>query len=266
MFTKSSFAALFLGVMATITTMATAVNAQPASGADSSRTELLLNVGQRFSGSVSLRVSAAAHASAHAEVVDLDSSVASCKDWLKLESDLAPETDGVVNVTYTLSPSMDLSTGHYACAIAVAAPSLKSRRVVEEMDVTLGSSEIKGGPKEIRVESASGSSPSQARWQAVVVMENSGTVNYRPVGTFEILDARGNLIENIDFPQQTVFGKRDLLYVFRVNRHLAAGSYTLRARTDVGTGEMQQLAIAIVIDQPTALVQADYPVPVISAR
>jgi hypothetical protein len=195
----------------------------------------------------------------------------SCKNWLTLEStDLEAEETGWLSVRYTLHPPADLSLGSFACAVGLTKSGSKEPgRLVVEIYVAIGFPAIEGGPRQIKIESAPTSTVAEPIWQAVVVMENKGKMYYRPTGIFEILDVQGSVIQSFDFPSLTVQRERDQRILFPVKMALAAGNYTLCARIDIGTGEIQQVALDIVIDRPsrnTARSAADYPVPLYSER
>jgi hypothetical protein len=126
--------------------------------------------------------------------------------------------------------------------------------------------EIQGELRPIHIEAIPASSPADAHWRAVVTVENTGKTNFQPTGQFEILDVRGNVVQAVDFPTPSVVGEREQRFVFPVKMELAAGSYTLRARIDIGTGEIRQTALDIVIDRPSRRIQADYPIPIFPQR
>jgi hypothetical protein len=71
-------------------------------------------------------------------------------------------------------------------------------------------------------------------------MENSGKMYYRPTGKLEVLDEAGKTVETADIPSLPVLRERDQRFVFPLKTKLEPGHYKLRARVDIGTGEIQQ--------------------------
>jgi len=82
--------------------------------------------------------------------------------------------------------------------------------------------------------------PPHGAWQAVLVMENTGKMYYRPTGKLEVLDDSGKTVETADLPSLPVLRERDQRFTLPLKTNLEAGRYKLRARVDIGTGEIQE--------------------------
>ena len=202
----------------------------------------------------------------------------SCKKWLSLNPmEIELENGGFLNVRYTLRLPPDVAEGSYNCAAgfttmppagqAAAGIGMQMAvRIVAALYVEVGAPPVVGRLKEIKLEpppppapgpqgspapqdatqDSSGPQGSQqgagstGGWQAVLVMENSGKMYYRPTGKLEVLDEAGKTVETADIPSLPVLRERDQRFLFPLKTKLEPGHYKLRARVDIGTGEIQQ--------------------------
>jgi hypothetical protein len=212
----------------------------------------------------------------------------SCKNWLSLNPmEIELENGGFLNVRYTLRLPADVREGSYNCAAGFTTmPSAEQGtggigmqmavRIVAAIYVQVGSPPVVGKLKEIKLErlpatppetqappapqnaapasaTPSGSQPgagATSGWQAVIVMENTGKMYYRPTGKVEVLDDMGEIVETADIPSLPVLRQRDQRYVFPLKTKLEVGRYKLRARVDLGTGEIQQGSAEVIVDAP----------------
>jgi hypothetical protein len=203
----------------------------------------------------------------------------SCKNWLTLNpAEFDIKKDSVVNVSYTLRPPAGLTEGSYVCAAGFStlpnwpqpAEGIGDRsplNLFATVFVTIGSPAVTGSIKEVKIETVGAKSRSPAGWRAVVVVQNSGTMYFRPKGTFEVLNADGTAIESLDFPSLPVLRQRDQRFIFPIHSTLSPGSYRLRIRIQIGDKPIQEKLTNIIIDTPSAPGRtAEYPFPVFSTE
>jgi hypothetical protein len=233
--------------------------------------------GQAYSGSLKLSSESGQKARVRAEVLDFNidahatpqferelpqEAAYSCKKWLSLNPmEIELEKAGALMVRYTLRLPAELPEGSYNCAAgfttlptAEAVTGMGMRmavRAVAAFYVVVGSAPIHGKLKEIKLEPLPAAKESEpAGWQAVVVFENSGLMYYRPTGKLEVLDAEGKVVETAEIPPLPVLRQRDQRFPFPLKTHLEAGHFKLRARVDIGTGEIQEGSLDVSVEPP----------------
>ena len=256
------------------------------------RAELSIKVGEQRSGTLKVLSQSAQPVHLRSEVLDYEidenataryerelprEKSASCKSWLTLSpAEFDIKKDGVLNVSYSLHPPAGLTEGSYACAAGFTTlpnwpqPTESGNRGASNLFatvfVTIGSPAVSGSIKEVKVEPVGTKSKSPAGWRAVVVIENSGTMYFRPKGTFEVLSLDGKTIEAFDFPSLPVLRQREQRFIFPINSNLGPGSYRFRVRISLGNKIQEKLA-DVVVDTPTPPVRtAEYPTPVFSTE
>jgi hypothetical protein len=239
------------------------------------RVELRMAAGQQYSGSLKLSSESGEKARVRAEVLDFNiddkatpqferdlpqEAAYSCKKWLSLNPmEIELEKRGALMVRYTLRLPADLPEGSYNCAAGFSTLPAAEQvtgmgmrmavRVVAAFYVIVGSPPTLGKLKEIKLEPLPSEKASEPQgWQAVVVLENSGIMFYRPTGKLEVLDAEGKVVETADFPSHPVLRQRDQRFLFPLKTHLTVGHYKLQARVDIGTGEIQQGSLDVSVD------------------
>jgi hypothetical protein len=239
------------------------------------RVELRMAAGQQYSGSLKLSSESGEKARVRAELLDFNidakttpqferdlpqEAAYSCKKWLSLNPmEIELEKHGVLMVRYTLRLPADVPEGSYNCAggftTLPAAEQMTGMgmrmavRVVAAFYVVVGSPPVHGKLKEIKLEPLpSGKESEPEGWQAVVVLENSGLMFYRPTGKLEVLDAEGKVVEAVDLPPLPVLRQRDQRFLLPLKTHLEVGHYKLRARVDIGTGEIQEGSLDVSVD------------------
>ena len=238
------------------------------------RIELRMAPGQQYSGSLKLSSESGEKARIRAEVLDFDIDAQatpqferdlpqeapySCKKWLSLNPmEIEIEKQGALMVRYTLRLPPDVAEGSYNCAAGFSTLPAAGQvtgmglrmdvRIVAAFYVVVGSPPIRGKLKEIKLEPLPPAKDSdQEGWQAVVVLENSGLMHYRPTGKIEVLDAEGKAVETADFPSLAVLRQRDQRFLFPLKTHLEEGHYKLRVRVDIGTGEIQEGSVDVAV-------------------
>jgi hypothetical protein len=254
------------------------------------RVELRMAPGQQYSGSLKLSSESDGKARVRAEVLDFNiddkttpqferdlpqESAYSCKKWLSLNPmEIELEKRGALMVRYTLRLPPDLAEGSYNCAagfstLPAAEPGQLTGmgmrmavRIVAAFYVTIGSPSIQGKLKAIKLEPLpAGNESEPAGWQAAVILENSGLMFFRPTGKLEVLDGQGKVAETADFPSLAVLRQRDQRFLFPLKTRLDAGHYQLRARVDIGTGEIQEGSLDVAVE-PAAEAPEVQPTPV----
>jgi hypothetical protein len=88
----------------------------------------------------------------------------------------------------------------------------------------------------------------KGNWQAVVVLENSGQMYFRPAGKLEVLNADGKTVETDDFPSMAVLRNRSQRVIFPLKTYLEPGHYTLKVNVDVGMSEIQQGTADVAVE------------------
>jgi len=247
------------------------------------RVELHIAPGQQYSGSLKLSNQSGMKTRIRSEALDFDiddkttpqferniprEEPYSCKKWLSLNPmEIELEKDGFINVRYTLRLPAEVPEGSYNCAAGFTTlPPAEEQsggvgmrmavRIVAAIYVVVGNPPVKGALKEIKLEKmpTAKEAPAPAAdtplWQAVVVLENSSKMYYRPTGKLEVLDADGKAVETLDFPSLAVLRERSQRFLFPLKTRLEAGNYKLRVRVDLGAGEVQEGVVDVTVEQP----------------
>jgi len=242
------------------------------------KVEIPAVAGKSFSGSLTLTNAGSTVARFRVEMVDFyvdesttpqfvshvpDEAPYSCRSWLSanpMELEVGPKSQAPVR--YTVRIPANAAESSYHCALGFRtipkADDLSGtamRTAVRLMTVlypTVGKPPVLGVIKDLKLEQVT--APSGSTWRAVVVMENSGLMLYRPVGELSVVDASGRVIEKQKVPSFPVLPKRLQRIQVPITNHLAPGAYTLRASIEVGA-EVQQASVAVTAEaaaQPPA--------------
>lgn len=240
------------------------------------RIEMKMTPGQQYSGPLRLSNQSGAKIRVRGEVLDFNiddkatpqferilpqEAAYSCKKWLSLNPmELELDKDESVNVRYTLRLPAELSAGSYNCAAGFstlpAAEQMNGMgmrvavRIVSAIYIVIGNRPIEGTLKEIKLEQIT-MSP-EVGWQAVVVLENSGWMYFRPSGKLQVLDTDDTVVETLDFVSLPVLPQRSQRFLFPLKTKMAAGSHTVRASVDIGGGEIQEGTLHVAMDQKPA--------------
>src|SRR5262249_49309478 len=148
-----------------------------------------------------------------------------CRDWLSvnpMEAELSAK--GETAVRYTLRVPANAQPRSYYCAAGFTTlPRLEQGsgmgirsavRVVAALYVIVGNPVVEGSLSEISLESVPGS----ADQRAVVVLENSGHMYYRPTGKLDVLDLEGNQIETFELTPLPVLPERKQRFLFPLKK------------------------------------------------
>jgi hypothetical protein len=171
----------------------------------------------------------------------------SCRGWLTVNPmELELRGSSSIPVRYTLRVPADAQPRSYYCAAGFTSmpPASEAKgfgvrtavRVVGAFYVVVGNPPIEGRLSEIAIERA----PRSKDLRAVVVLENSGRMVYRPAGSVEILDPGGKAIESYDFTPLPILPERKQRLLFPLKQVAEGQPCTIRVRVDIGTGEIQE--------------------------
>ena len=240
------------------------------------RVELKMAPGQQYSGVLKLSSESGLKTRIRAEVLDFDvddratpqferdlprEAAFSCKKWLSLNPmEIEIDKGGFLNVRYTLTLPADLPEGSYNCAAGFTTlpPSSETTgmgmqmavRIVGAFYVVVGNPPVTGRLSEMKLDRVPATKDSpEGSWEAIVMMENTGHMYYRPTGKLEVLSADGKVAESLDFPSLPVLRERNQRFVFPLKTQLDSGNYRLRARVDIGTGEIQEGIVDVAAEQ-----------------
>jgi hypothetical protein len=256
--------------------------AQAGLGLAPMRVELRATPGTQRSGTLTVSVDAAATMRIRSEIDDFlidatsnpqfERSIASeadtsCRSWLSLNPMEMEGTPGQqIPVRYTIRIPANAPAGSYHCAAGFTTLPVANEsgtglrtavRVIAALYVVVGEPAMQGKLKEILVEAVKGPDPNirQAAqpekpeevpvYQAVVVIQNSGRMHFRPIGTVELLGEDGVAIEHAELPSVPALPSRDLRLVIPLKTDLSKGTYKLRARVDIGAGEIEEGSVTV---------------------
>ncbi len=262
-----------LGAMAALA-FCPGVRAQVGLGLAPMREELELAAGAAHSGVLTLSNSSPGKVRVVAEMQDffLDETATpqfgpeykqeaafSCRQWLSANP-MEIELNGTAQlaVRYTVRVPAEATARSYHCAVGfttlpaadeVKAIGLRTAvKIVAAIYVVVGKPAIAGTVKDLRLEYVADSkAPS---WRAIITMNNSGLMHFRPVGDLDVLSAAGAVVETVHFVPMPVLPKRDQNFVFPLKLAAGPGKYTLRARLDIGGNEIQEATAVVVAAKP----------------
>ncbi len=177
----------------------------------------------------------------------------SCRQWLTLnpmEAEIPPESHLVVRYTLHVPPAATPGRS-YHCAVGISTlPPAASAgmgirtavRVVAAFYVILGNPAIEGQVTNLQAQYVP--DPKQPGWRAVVTIKNWSYMHFRPTGELQLLDAAGAVIEQTAFQPLPVLPQREQQFLFPLKAPVQGNRYTLRARVDIGTNEIQEATAA----------------------
>jgi P pilus assembly chaperone PapD len=244
--------------------------------------------GKSYSGSLTLTNAGTTKARIRVEMVDfyVDESTTpqfiahvpaeaeySCRSWLSANPmELEVEPKSQTPVRYSVRVPANATERSYHCALGFRSipqageqsgtAMLTAVRLITVFYATVGKPAITGVIKDLKLEQVvSASGPA---WRAVVIMENSGLMLYRPVGDLTLVDAAGKVVETEKVASFPALPKRLQRYLVPLKSSLSPGPYTLKAHIEVG-GEIQEASVAVTAEASAAAVVPDAP-PVPAAR
>jgi hypothetical protein len=175
----------------------------------------------------------------------------SCRRWLTvnpMETELQDKKEALVR--YTIRVPADAQPRSYYCAAGFTslAPAAEAQgvglqaavRVVAAIYVIIGNPPVEGRLRDLTVEQA----PRSKDLRAVVVLENSGHMYFRPTGSLVVMDPGGKVLEKYDVTPLPILPERKQRLLFPLK--IAQGEpCTVRVRVDLGTGEVQEGSITV---------------------
>ncbi|HVX65801.1 MAG TPA: hypothetical protein VHA11_04320 [Bryobacteraceae bacterium] len=246
--------------------------AQVGLGLSPMRTEVRLSAGARYSGALTLTNDSAVKSRVSAELLDFyiddtanpqfrrdwpSQAAFSCRKWLvinPMEAELDPQSQLIVR--YSLRVPADAAARGYHCAVGFSTLPVAANlsdtgirtavRVVAAFYATVGSPAVSGALKSMRLDPVP--EAEEPAWRATVVIENTGDVYFRPTGKLEIFDSTGRLVRTAEFNPMPVLPRREQAFPFPLQ--LRAGTYTMRARVDLGLPEIQEATATVVARNP----------------
>ncbi len=176
----------------------------------------------------------------------------SCRAWLTLNpSEFEMKPGERMRIRYTLRVPESATARSYHCGAGFTTVPVVTQsadtglqtavRVVAAFYTIIGNPGIEASFKDMTLEYTPEIQDSP--WRAVVLLENYGFMHFRPVGTLDVLDATGKVVESADFRPLPVLPKRTQRFLFPLK--LPDGKYTLRARVDLGTREIQEVITSV---------------------
>jgi hypothetical protein len=176
-----------------------------------------------------------------------------CRNWLTVNP-MEAEIDakGEIPVRYTLRVPADAQPRSYYCAAGFTSQPTAADansgmgirtavRVVAAFYVVVGNPVPEGHLSAISLERVPGSND----LRAVVVLENTGKMFYRPAGTLAVLDPGGAAIESFEFTPLPVLPERKQRFLFPLKQVAGGQPVTLRVRVDVGAGEIEEGTVVV---------------------
>jgi hypothetical protein len=183
----------------------------------------------------------------------------SCRTWLvanPMEAEF--NTGSQIAVRYTVRVPQNATERSYHCALGFTTqPTAEEGKaiglrtavqIVAAIYVVLGKPPIEGTIKELKLEYVPDSK--DPGWRAVVTLQNSGLMHFRPEGDLDVLNEMGAVVETVRFAPLPVLPKRDQKFVFPLKLTGGDGRYTLRARLDLGGNEIQEATASVVATKP----------------
>jgi hypothetical protein len=175
----------------------------------------------------------------------------SCRRWLTvnpMETELHDKAESLMR--YTIRVPADAQPRSYYCAAGFTSlpPVAEGQgvglqaavRVVAAFYVVVGNPPIEARLSDITVEQA----PRSKDLRAVVVLENSGHMYFRPTGSLVVFGPGGQVLETYDVNPLPILPERKQRLLFPLK--IAQGQpCTVRVRVDLGTGEVQEGSVAV---------------------
>lgn len=180
----------------------------------------------------------------------------SCRDWLSInpmETEIGPRQSVPVRYTLRVPPSASSRSFHCAVGFNSLPTATQAResgiraavRMVAAFYVIVGEPAIEGEVSDVKFEPASGAP--EPRWQAVVTIRNWGHRYFRPNGGIELVDTQGEVVGKSDFPALPVLPNRSQRFLIPLDVRPPEGKYALRTRVTIGTPEIQEAIVPVVI-------------------
>ena len=179
----------------------------------------------------------------------------SCRSWLTvnpMEIEIGPRQSIQVRYTLRVPPAATARSYHCAAGFNSLPTASQSResgiraavRMIAAFYVLIGDPAVEGEISDIKLEPAI--SPT-GPYQVAVTIRNWGHRYFRPNGGVEILSATGAVLAQTELPALPVLPNRSQRFLLPLGVKPAAGNYSLRARVSIGTPEIQEALVPVVI-------------------
>lgn len=183
----------------------------------------------------------------------------SCRTWLAANPmDMELNAQAKVPVRYTVRVPQNAPPRSYHCAIGYTTQATAEQshaiglrtavRIVAAIYVVVGKPQLEGTVKDVKLEYVP--DPKAPGWRAIVTINNSGLMHFRPQGVLDVLDQNGTVVETAQFLPMPVLPQRDQNFFFPLKLAAGEGKYTLRARVDIGGNEIQEATANVVAAKP----------------
>ncbi|HZU26923.1 MAG TPA: hypothetical protein VFA04_15465 [Bryobacteraceae bacterium] len=250
-------------IIVVATLAAVPCGAQVSLGLSPMRVEIAMDPGSSWSGALRLNNEADDPVRVRTELLDfqLDSETTpqfadaieaekkfSCRDWLMvnpMETEVAPHTH--LQVRFSVQIPADARVSSYHCGIGFTTMSAvrsipiglrAAVRVVSTLYVTVGNPPLEGQLAGLKLEPVRAGS--MKSWRAVALISNPSRRYFRPTGELALLDESGRVLESVPFKPLPVLEERIQRFVFPLTTAEIRPGYHLRARVDLGTGDIQE--------------------------
>jgi hypothetical protein len=182
----------------------------------------------------------------------------SCRNWLQInpmEADLPHSSE--LAVRYTIRVPADAQPRSYNCATGFTSLPVGGNsqgigmrsavRILSAFYVIVGDPPVQGGLKNISIERAPGSQ----NLRAVVLLENSGLMYYRPTGMVTVSDLSGQVLESFEIPSVAILPQREQRLLFPLTKVTEKQPCKISVKVDVGSGEVQEGTATVGSGVPT---------------
>jgi hypothetical protein len=177
----------------------------------------------------------------------------SCRNWVTvnpMEGEIPPNGQMVVRYTFRVPPNAPARTWHCALGFTSLPDARKQSgaigivsllRLTCTFYITVGHPAPAGEVKQISIEKIQ--APDTSGYRAVISVENSGLTNLRGAGQVDIVNESGKVVQAGEFPPVVILQGRTQRLPVILSKKVESGTYTLRARVNLGNGEIQEAAL-----------------------
>lgn len=236
------------------------LSAQVGLGLAPMRLDVPIRQGQRQSGVLALTNEAPVPVRVRAELLDFrvddtaspqfaptlaSESPYSCRSWLAMnpmEFEMGAGERRLVR--YSIRAPEEVRTGSFHCAVGFTgappptlSPAIGMRtnvRVIAAVFPVVGEAQAEGTIESIAASTAE---------QAVVTIANTGQRVFRALGTIEVLDGNGRVLQSRPLPTVPILPDRKQRLPVRYEAGELKKGQRLRVRVDLGAGEIQEASV-----------------------
>lgn len=177
----------------------------------------------------------------------------SCRNWVTvnpMEAEIAGQQQIPIRYTFRIPDNAQPRTYHCALGFTSLPDPRKQQapigitallRLTSTFYITVGNPKPTGEVKQISIEKFN--APETAGYRAIISVENSGLTNLRGAGKVDIVNEDGEVVQTGDFPPVVILPNRTQRLPIILSRKVGEGTFTLRARVNLGNGEIQEAAL-----------------------